>query len=114
MKNNKYQRRQRIHKKIRSQIIGSANRPRLVVFRSLKHIYGQLIDDTSGKTVITFSDKEIKSGVKTEKARLVGQTIAKMAIDKKIESCVFDRNGYKYHGRVAMLADAARKEGLKF
>ncbi len=101
--------------RIRSKIIGSAEIPRLTVFRSLNHIYAQLIDDSTGTVLASTSDmKGNEKGTKTEKAKTVGKEIAKKAGEKKITKVVFDRNGYKYHGRVKAVAEAAREEGLKF
>lgn len=108
------------HKRIRAKVEGTAERPRLSVFRSLNHIYAQVIDDVQGYTLASAStlDPEIKSDVegknKKFQAELVGQVIAKKTREKGIEVVVFDRGGYKYIGRVQALADAARKEGLKF
>jgi len=104
------------HKRIRSRIEGTIKIPRFCVFRSNKHIYGQLIDDEKGKTLLVASDKELKksSGKKIDIANQIGQLLAKKAIEKKFEKVVFDRGGYKYHGRVKALAEGARKGGLKF
>jgi len=102
------------HRRIRAKISGSSERPRLVVFRSLKHNFAQLVDDATKVTLASASDLKIKKGTKSEKAKLVGEELAKKAKEKKIEACVFDRNGYKYHGRVKALADGAREGGLKF
>ncbi len=104
------------HKAIRSRIAGTKERPRLVVFRSLKHIYAQLIDDSEGKVILSSNDFNIE---KKEKGKIapafeLGREIAKKAKEKKIESVVFDRRGYLYHGRVKAVAEGARKEGLKF
>jgi len=99
--------------RIRAKISGTANTPRLVVFRSLNHIYAQVINDETGVTLVSANDLKAK-GTKTEKAKIVGDEIAKLAKDKKIGSIVFDRNGYKYHGRVKAVAEAAREGGLKF
>lgn len=97
------------------RISGTAARPRLVVFRSLKKNYAQLIDDTSGKVLLAASDTAfLKEGKKSERAKKVGAMIAKIAHEKGITTCVFDRNGYKYHGRIKALADGAREGGLKF
>ena len=110
----------RRHERVRSKVEGTADRPRLSVFRSLNHIYAQIIDDTQKQTLVSAStaDAEIKSSVdgKAKKARaeLVGQAVAKKAMEKGIQQVVFDRGGYKYIGRIQALADAARKEGLKF
>jgi len=103
------------HKRIRARVIGTAVRPRLVVFRSLKHIYAQLVDDQIGKVLLGVSDvKEFKKGVKTERAKLIGLEVAKKAALQNITSCVFDRNGFKYHGRVKAVAEGAREGGLVF
>lgn len=114
----KQERRYRIKKRIRKVINGTAEQPRLSVFRSNKQIYAQLIDDLSGNTLASASslDKEIASAKvnKTEQAALVGQLIAEKAKAVNIENVVFDRNGYLYHGRVKSIAEAARKGGLKF
>lgn len=100
-------------KRIRSQISGTSIRPRLVVYRSNNGIYAQLIDDTAGKTLASASNLKEK-GNNIASATMVGEEIAKKAMEQKIKSCVFDRNGYKYHGRVKALADAARKAGMEF
>lgn len=115
MKLNKKNNRTSRHKRIKAKIIGTKDIPRLCVFRSNKHIYAQLIDDEKGKTLISAKDLDInKKHKKTELALEVGKLIAKKAIDKKIEKIVFDRAGYKYHGRIKSLADGARQGGLKF
>ncbi|MGB1315167.1 MAG: 50S ribosomal protein L18 [Chitinophagales bacterium] len=113
---NKLQRKSRIKNSIRAKVSGTAERPRLSVFRSNKSIYVQLIDDISAHTIAAASSNEadVSGTNKTEKAKSVGSLIAKKAIDKGIESVVFDRNGKKYHGRVKALADGARETGLKF
>ncbi|MGE5410892.1 MAG: 50S ribosomal protein L18 [Clostridiales bacterium] len=107
--------------KIRKHISGTSERPRMTVKRSLTNIYVQLIDDTTGNTLVSASSlsKEIAEDIKNlkskvEKSRLVGEFAAKKALEKKIETIVFDRNGYRYHGRVQALAEGARKAGLKF
>lgn len=101
--------------RIRAKISGTADRPRFSVFRSNVHIYGQLIDDISGKTLVTVSDVGRKSkDKKVNIAEKVGEELAQKAIAKKIKKVVFDRNGYKFHGRVKSLADGARKGGLEF
>ncbi len=115
----KRERRLRIKKRIRKRISGTAEIPRMSVFRSNKHIYVQLIDDISEKTIVAASsaDKgliENDKAKKSEIAAIVGKKIAEKAKDKNISQIVFDRGGYLYHGRVKALADAARKEGLKF
>jgi len=103
----KQEKRYRRHKRVRAKIKGTAEVPRLCVFRSNKYIYAQIIDDEKGKSLV--STKEILS-----RAKKAGQDIAKKAIEKKINKVVFDRGGYKYHGRVKALAEGARKGGLKF
>ncbi|MBD3282036.1 MAG: 50S ribosomal protein L18 [Candidatus Portnoybacteria bacterium] len=112
----KVQNRNRRHKRVRAKIKGSEKIPRLCVFRSNKHIYGQLINDEKGETVLMVSDKEIKKPKlkKVEISKEVGKEIAKKAKSKKIDKIIFDRGGYKYHGRVKALAEGAREEGLKF
>jgi large subunit ribosomal protein L18 len=114
-------RRLRIKKTIRKKIFGSVERPRLTVYRSLDEIYGQIIDDVSGKTLVALSTnaKEVKeevAAVKTKvgKSTLVGKLLAKKASEKNISAVVFDRNGYLFHGRVKAFADGAREGGLKF
>lgn len=102
-------------RRIRAKIQGTAARPRLTIFRSLQNIYAQIIDDAKGNTVVAFDSRQIKGG-KSDlgTAEKVGAEIAKLAALKKIKEVVFDRRGYKYHGRVKALAEAARKGGLKF
>jgi large subunit ribosomal protein L18 len=114
-------RREKIRKRVRSKIFGTPERPRLSVYRSLKHIYAQIIDDTRGHTLVAMSSlsKEIRDEVKnaktkTEVSRIVGLALAKKALEKGITKVVFDRNGYKYHGRIKALAEAAREGGLIF
>ena len=108
------------HFRVRKKVSGTSEKPRLNIFRSLDHIYAQVIDDFSGSTVIAASslDKalkgKIKSGGNIEAAKTVGSLIAKKTLDKGISQVVFDRGGYLYHGRVKALADAAREGGLKF
>lgn len=114
MPTKKYTLRKRRHHKIRAKLSGTTERPRLVVFRSLNSIYAQIIDDTTGKTLASASDLKAKKGTKTEKAKIVGTELAKVASTNKVTEVVFDRNGYKFHGRVKALADAAREGGLKF
>ncbi len=109
----------RRHKRVRKKISGDNNRPRLCVFRSLNHIYAQIIDDTKGQTLVAAStlDEEIKKEAKknkTGRAELVGALLAKRSAAKKISQVAFDRGGFKYQGRVKALAEAARKGGLKF
>ncbi len=114
----KTERRTRIRQRVRKIVTGTADRPRMSIFRSNKEIYAQLIDDVQGVTLLTASskDKSIagKEGTKTEKAGLVGKLVAEKAQAAGIIEIVFDRNGYLYHGRVKHLADAAREGGLKF
>ncbi len=104
----------RRHNRVRARVSGTIAKPRLCVFRSNTHIYAQLIDDVANKIILQAKDTEIKTGTKVEKADKVGQAIAKLALEKKIKEVVFDRGGYKYHGRVKSLAEGARKGGLKF
>ncbi len=107
----------RIHKRIRARVSGTPERPRLAVFRSVNHIYGQLIDDQQGHTLVAASsiEKDLRGkGGNIEGAKLIGKTIAQRAKDKGITRVVFDRGGYLYHGRVKALADAAREAGLEF
>lgn len=115
----KRERRFRIKKRIRKNLEGNGEKPRMSVFRSNKQIYVQLIDDISGETVLAVSStvKEItekKDISKAEQAKLTGKMLAEKALEKGIKEVVFDRNGYLYHGRVKSLADAARENGLKF
>ena len=115
----KLERRNRIRKRIRKKISGTADHPRLNVFRSNKQIYAQIINDLEGKTLVSVSSLEKtvaeKKGItKTEQARLVGKLIAEKSLKAGISDVVFDRGGYLYHGRVKSLAEAAREGGLKF
>ena len=105
--------RYRRHLRIRKRVTGSGERPRLVIFRSLKHIYAQLIDDVSKRTLMTVGDGEAE-GKKSEKAATVGKKLAEAAKAAGITKVVFDRAGYRYHGRVKALADGAREGGLEF
>ncbi len=101
--------------RVRSRVFGTAKKPRLSVFRSLNAIYAQLIDDENGKTLAEASSKEVKSKAnKSDKSKETGKALAEKAKTLKIETCVFDRGGYLYHGRVKALADGAREGGLKF
>jgi large subunit ribosomal protein L18 len=106
--------------RIRRKVSGTADRPRLTVYKSLKHMYAQLVDDVNGKTILSVgtTSKSLKGDVKeddkTAAAKKVGAALAKAAIAKGIEAVVFDRNGFDYHGRVAAVAAAAREAGLKF
>lgn len=114
MKSAKVVRRNRIHNKIRAKMSGTKTRPRLVVTRTLNYNYAQLIDDESGKTIASFNDLKVKSGSRMERAAQVGKEIGQKAKEMEIDTCVFDRNGFKYHGRVKALAEGAREAGLKF
>lgn len=101
--------------RIRKTVNGTTERPRLCVYRSGRHMYASLIDDVAGKTLLSTSSIKLDAKASgKEEAELVGKTIAKLALDKKIETVVFDRNGFVYHGRVKSLADGARAGGLKF
>ena len=113
---NKNKNRLKRHKRVRSKITGTAERPRLCVFRSAKNIYAQLIDDTAKATLVSAStrEKDFGAGGNAEAAKKVGLALADKAKAKGIENVVFDRAGYLYHGRVAALADGAREGGLKF
>jgi len=108
------------HERVRKKVVGGEQRPRLDVYRSLNHIYAQLIDDTAGRTIVSASslDKELsgqlKSGGNIEAAKAVGALVAKRAQEKGIKQITFDRGGYKYHGRVKAVAEAARESGLEF
>ncbi len=106
----------RVHKRIRRRVAGTTERPRLAVFRSVKHIYAQVIDDTSGNTVVSASsnEKDAKNGGNLLGAKEIGKLVAERAKDKGINAVVFDRGGYLYHGRIKALADAARAAGLQF
>jgi large subunit ribosomal protein L18 len=112
--------RQRRHARVRRHVSGTSDRPRLCVFRSLKHIRAQVIDDTSGHTLVAAStlDSGVRSQIdgkdKSAQAAVVGEVVAQRALEAGITRIVFDRGGYKYHGRVKSLADAARKAGLEF
>jgi large subunit ribosomal protein L18 len=112
--------RERRHVRVRSGLKGTAMRPRLCVFRSLNHIYAQVVDDSAGHTLVSASslDAEIRDKItgkrKTEIAELVGSLVTQRALSKGIKQIAFDRGGYKYHGRVKALAEAARKAGLDF
>jgi large subunit ribosomal protein L18 len=108
------ERRYKRHLRVRNKVSGTAERPRLVVFRSLKHIYAQLVDDTTSRTLATVSDLSIEKGKKAERAAEVGRLIAERAKTAGISRVVFDRAGYRYHGRIKAVADGARKGGLEF
>lgn len=107
------ERRFRRHLRVRKKVEGTPERPRLVIFRSDKHIYAQLVDDRAGKTIATVSSQKAE-GTKTAKATEVGKQIAARAKDQGITAVVFDRAGYRYHGRVKAVADGAREGGLEF
>jgi len=122
-KNSKDQTRQKVHTRIRKKIAGTEARPRLNIYRSVNHIYAQVIDDAKGATLVAATSVEKGKGVKGEKrptggnvasAKEVGQLIAERAKEKGIKKVVFDRGGYLYHGRIKALADAARAAGLEF
>lgn len=111
--------RRRRHLRVRKRVFGTPERPRLAVYKSLKHIYAQVIDDTSGRTLVAASslDREARAelkGTKTERARQVGRLLGRRALAAGIEKVVFDRGGFSYHGRVAALAEGAREVGLAF
>jgi large subunit ribosomal protein L18 len=112
--------RRRVHARVRTRVVGTPDRPRLCVYRSLEHIYAQVIDDRDGRTVVSASsvDKETKKNLKgggnVASAKAVGKIIAERAKAAGVAKVVFDRGGYKYHGRVKALADAAREAGLQF
>ena len=119
-KREKEYKRYRRHLRVRRKIVGDVERPRLCVFRSLRHIYAQIIDDREGRTLASASSMKLavavdeKTGRKMLEAKAVGKAIAESAKDKGITKVKFDRGGYLYHGRVAALADAAREAGLEF
>lgn len=113
-KNQKTEKRLRLKKKIRMRLSGTAERPRLAVFRSNKFIYAQAVDDAKGVTVAAASDAVMEKGTKVAGAEYAGKTIAKLLKDKGINAVVFDRGGFKYAGRVKILAEAARAGGLNF
>jgi large subunit ribosomal protein L18 len=109
--------RDRIHRRIRRKLSGTTERPRLAVFRSVAHIYAQVIDDSKGQTLVSASSVEKAgktNGGNVAAAKAIGKAIAQRAKDKGIQRVVFDRGGYQYHGRVKALADAAREAGLEF
>jgi large subunit ribosomal protein L18 len=108
--------RRRRHARVRKRVQGTATRPRLSVFRSLSHIYAQVIDDESGQTLVAASDLEKEAQASTDKTSKTGRAalVGQRAVKKGVKEIVFDRGGYKYHGRVKALAEAAREAGLKF
>ena len=120
MNNNKEKKLHRItrHRRVRAKVYGTSKIPRLSVFKSNKHIFGQIIDDAAGKTIVSSviksKSKTDLKGKKTETAKTIGQILAKKALEKGIKQVVFDRGGFKYHGRIKAFADGAREAGLKF
>ena len=106
--------RQRIHNRIRAKLAGTADRPRLNVYRSLNHIYVQVIDDQKGETLVSASTIKMKNGGNVAAAKEIGKAVAEAAVAKGVKRVVFDRGGYLYHGRIKALADAAREAGLEF
>ena len=106
--------RQRIHARIRAKLSGTGVRPRLNVYRSLNHIYAQVIDDQNGVTLVSASTIKMKAGGNVAAAKEVGKRVAELAVEKGIKKVVFDRGGFLYHGRIKALADAAREAGLEF
>ena len=116
MIDSKKDKRQKVRFKIRKKVSGTKDMPRLAVFRSNKEIYAQLVNDVDGSTIVSVSsrNKEIKASTKQEAAAVVGKTIAELATKAGVETVAFDRNGYLYHGRIKVLAEAAREAGLKF
>ena len=111
---NKQDKRIRLKKKIRTKVAGTSARPRLTIFRSNKFIYAQVIDDVTGKTLAAASDVKMTGGTKTQRAKEVGKMVGEVCMKNKITKVVFDRNGFKYTGRIKLVADAARVSGLKF
>lgn len=123
MKSNDLKKKRRLRRKlsVRKEISGTADKPRMTVTKSLKHIYAQIIDDEAGKTLASAStlNKDVAEKItpktnKIEKSKLVGAAIAKLAVERNIKKIAFDRNGYLYHGRIKAIADAARENGLEF
>lgn len=112
--------RERRHQRVRRRVVGTPQRPRLNIYRSLLHIYGQIIDDSQGRTLASAStlDPEVRQqlgqGTKTDDAKVVGRVLAQRALARGVKQVVFDRGGYRYHGRVRALAEAAREGGLEF
>ncbi|MBD3180707.1 50S ribosomal protein L18 [Candidatus Poribacteria bacterium] len=108
------------HRRVKKKLSGTSERPRLCIYKSIKHIYAQVINDENGTTLVTRStlspdvQGELSDGNNIETAKIVGKAIGKAALDKGIEAVVFDRSGYRYHGKVKALADAAREAGLRF
>lgn len=114
LKNQTLAKRVRLHKRIRSRVSGTETKPRLSVFRSNKFMYAQIIDDTTGKTLVSSSDVKDAKGNKIERARAIGEKIAELAIKAGITTVVFDRGGFRYTGRIQSLAEGARSKGLQF
>ncbi|MEE9225677.1 MAG: 50S ribosomal protein L18 [Bacteroidota bacterium] len=121
IKKDRYAQRARIKQRIRKIVAGTSERPRLTIYRSLKHIYAQIVDDSAGNTLVAAStrSKELRDKLKATKSpvsasKLVGVSLAQKALERNIDKVVFDRNGYRYHGNVKALADGAREGGLKF
>ena len=106
--------RQRIHDRIRRKLAGTTERPRLNVYRSLNHIYAQVIDDQKGETLVSASSIKLKTGGNIAAAKEIGKAVAEAAVSKGIKKVVFDRGGFLYHGRIKAVADAAREAGLEF
>ncbi len=104
----------RLKKRIRVKIRGTEARPRLTIFRSNKFIYAQVINDVTGKTLVQANDIKVAKGTKSERARVIGKTIGALCLKAKIDKVVFDRNGFKYTGRIKLIADEARAAGLQF
>jgi len=103
------------HKRVRAKVAGETSKPRLCVFRSNQYIYAQLVDDATGKTILAVNDSDLKGkDKKADSSKKLGKALAEKALEKKISEVVFDRGGYKYHGRVKALAEGAREGGLKF
>lgn len=117
---NKVHKRERRHRRVRAKIFGTASRPRLSVFRSNRFVYGQIIDDAAGRTLVGVNSKTVlkqskgKSAAKSDSARTAGRELAQKALAKKIKRMVFDRGGYRYQGRIRAFADGAREGGLEF
>lgn len=114
MKVTKQEKRIRRHNRVRAKVIGTAKMPRLCVFKSNQHIYAQVIDDTKGKTILWANDFTKTKEKKMDKAQKLGKLVAQKAIEKKIKQVVFDRGGFKYHGRIKAVAEGAREGGLQF
>lgn len=109
----KQQHRMRRHKRVRAKIFGTVEKPRIAVFKSNQYIYAQVVDDESGKTLLSVSDMEVKTGKKSDKALKIGQALAAQMKEKGLLEAVFDRGGFKFHGRVKSIADGLRSGGIK-